>query len=124
MPSTAPKGNAVRSVRLKLDGETVATARAGASFPRPVVLRHTIGRRLVVEALGADGGVLASAAAFVNATPPPPAPTLRLAGSAAAGEALAELLKAAQAGDAASTSSAAAPAWASPTPRAASSTRA
>ena len=73
-------------------------AHAGA-FARPVVLRRTTGRRLVVEALGADGRVLATAAAFVNATPPPPPPTLRLAGSAAAGEALAELLKAAQAPD-------------------------
>ena len=58
--STAPRANAVRSVRLKLDGETVATARAGARFARPVVLRRTIGRRLVVEALGGDGRVLAA----------------------------------------------------------------
>jgi hypothetical protein len=88
------EGSGVRSARLRLDGRTVATAGAGA-FARPVVLRRRTGRRLVVEALGADGGVLAHSFAFVNATPPPPPRTLRLAGSSAAGEALAEALKAA-----------------------------
>jgi len=87
---------AVRFVRLKLDGVTVASLRAHG-FPAPVVLRGRDGRRVTLEALGADGRVVATATGFVNAAPPPPPATLRLAGSSAAGEALAELLKVAKA---------------------------
>ena len=89
------EGVAIRGARLKLDGTTVATPPV-SGFARPIVLRGRTGRRLVLEALGADGRVLSSAVALIGATPPPPPPVLRLAGSAAAGEALAALLRSAQ----------------------------
>ena len=79
----------------QLDGATVATPPAGR-FPSPLVLRGRTGRRLVLEALAADGRVLATAVGQRRRAPSPrrrpccgsPAPR-------AAGEALAALVKAA-----------------------------
>jgi subtilisin family serine protease len=86
-------GAAVRSVRLKLDGTTVAE-RSALGFPRPLVLAGRTGRRVTLEALGANGAVLATGAATVGKAPPTPPPELRLAGSAAAAEVLADHLRA------------------------------
>jgi hypothetical protein len=85
-------GAAVRGVRLELDGTTVAE-RSALGFARVLVVPGRAGRHVTLEALGADGAVLATAAATVGRTPPAPPPALRLAGSSAAGQVLVDLLK-------------------------------
>jgi Subtilase family len=86
------KSDAVRDVRVRLDGEEVSLLR-GKRSPLTLVLRNFKGHQLLAEGLDASGRRIASAKARVGGASPAP-DTIALSGSTVAGAAVAEVLDA------------------------------